>query len=101
MPEVGHGGNVAWFESPGTSHVWGWKFLDARLSPEIGSASLLIVRFRTKSGGPGGGGEYSFADPDAGQAISDAMIASPHPYGQILYPKVIKGGVPYRRRWNN
>lgn len=95
--------NLPWFAAPEGSHIWGWKFFDARIYANtaalssLGPVSLLLVRFRTKQGGPGAAGFYGFADAAQGQAISDALEASAHPYGEILYPRVIKAGVPYRK----
>lgn len=95
--------NLPWFAAPAASHIWGWKFFDARIYANtadltsLGPVSLLLVRFRNKDGSPGNAGFYGFADAAAGQAISDALEASGHPYGEILYPRVIKGGAPYRK----
>lgn len=96
--------NLPWFAAPAASHIWGWKFFDARIYgntaslTSLGPVSLLLVRFREKSGGPSKDAYfYGFANHDAGQAISDAMERSEHPYGQVLNPRVKKAGIPYAK----
>lgn len=96
--------NLPWFAAPAGSHIWGWKFFDARIYANtaalssLGPVSLLLVRFRNKDGGPSKDAYfYGFADPAAGQAISDALEASDHPYGAVLNPRVKKAGIPYAR----
>lgn len=81
--------------APATSHCWGMKFFDQRLFPQF-EFSFLIVRFRDKkTGGPTAEYAYAFDNADQGQAIFDEMVASGHPYGEVLHPKVIKTGIPY------
>jgi hypothetical protein len=96
-------GGVAWFAAPSTSHIFGWKYFDIRLFPNqptgvLGQVSILLVRFRDKNGGASNA-QYAYAmpDPDFGQRISDEMEQSAHPYGSVLYPKVIKAGFAYTR----
>lgn len=95
--------NLPWFAAPSTSHIWGWRLIDARIYANtadltsMGPVSLLLVRFREKSGGPGAAYFYGFSDHAEAQAVSDAMQASDHPHGAVLYPRVMKAGVPYRR----
>lgn len=104
-PNAPDGSNVAWESAPATSHLWGWKYVDIRTSSflrkfpgRLGAVSILTVRFRGKGGrGIAAEYQYGFADPDAGQAIVEALRASPHPHGQVLHPRVIKAGVPYTR----
>ena len=98
------GSNVAWYATPDASHIARFKYLDIRLFPvlkkfpgRLGAVSVLYVSFKDKSGGLTATYAYGFADPDQGQAITDAMVASPHPYGEVLHPRVIKAGVPYTR----
>lgn len=67
-----------------------------RFPGALGPVSLLFVRFKDeKTGGISGEYSYGFSDPDQGQAIYDEMAASAHPYGEVLYPKVIKAKIPY------
>lgn len=39
---------------------------------------------------------YNFSTPAQGQAIFDRMRVNAHPYGNVLYPDVIQGGIPYK-----
>jgi hypothetical protein len=95
--------NLPWFAAPATSHIWGWKFFDARVYANtadltsLGPVSLLLVRFRDKAGAPGDAYFYGFSDAAAGQAISDAMEDSDHPYSAVFYPRVRKAGIPYAK----
>ncbi len=103
--EVSDGSNVGWYSAPTTSHVARFKYLDIRLFPflrkfpgKLGPVSILYVTFKDeKTGGLTATYAYGFADPDRGLAIADEMVTSPHPYGEVLHPKVIKAGIDYTR----
>lgn len=94
--------NIAAFEAPADSHLFAWKYFDLRLYPDLpnplgAQVSLLYVWFRNKDGSMGTQWVYGFVNPDEGQAISDALQASAHPYGEVLHPRVIKANLPNRR----
>jgi len=112
-----------WVVAPITSHISRFKFEDARqnslvrkfgriigeaelfgATPSTGTnpfargASQLSVIFK----GPEGQGEvaeyqYYFPNHEEGASVYDSMVAAIHPYGTVLYPRVIEGGIPYQR----
>ena len=82
------GSNVGWFQAPGTSHLFAFRFRDNRLYSL--PVSQLDVIFKTKAGVQGTEGSYECVNPDIGQDLYDRMAKSPHPYGQVLYPNAIK-----------
>jgi hypothetical protein len=105
-----------WVEAPASSHCWGFRFIDARgasgesrFQRKFGSLresgrgygkgeSLVFVRFRTKDGsGIEAEYQYRFADHEAGKTVFDNLCSSPHPYADVVLPKLIKAGVPYSR----
>lgn len=98
-------GDVPWEHAPPTSHISRFRFWDAREHKFIrkfgqqGGASQLHVVFRDeKLGGEGPEYWYFFADANAGANIFAKMQGSPHPYGEVLHPFVIKPKViPYQR----
>lgn len=84
---------IAWDAAPGTSHIHSFKLADAA---EFGlGTSQLFVRFKGKQGGIAGEGFY-YIEPAFGREIVEAMRASGHPYGEVLYPRVIK---PKAAQW--
>jgi hypothetical protein len=83
------GSNVGWTPAPGESHLFAWRYLDSRMYPGL-TMSRLGVIFRAKDGGEGQRGYYLFSNADRGQALADEMTAAGHPYGEVLYPKIIK-----------
>lgn len=87
--------DVAWDAAPPTSHVYAFRLADAE---EFGlSVSQLFVKFRDKkTGGIKGEGWY-YMEPAFAREIVEAMRASPHPYGEVLYPRVVKTG---RGEWH-
>lgn len=97
------GGSVPWTKAPGDSHLWGFRFHDARairfLRRFRGNVSLLTVRFKPPANNPGKGiseYEYEFADHEAGAAVFRAMVGHPDP-GEVVHAELIKKGVPYRK----
>lgn len=105
-----------WVHAPATSHISRFKYVDARENslqrrfgrrtgmgtsddnPHTSGASQLHVVFRGKDG-QGETAEYGyfFDRHDWGADVFERMSSSGHPYGNVLYPDVIKGGVPYQR----
>lgn len=83
-------GGIPWEQPPHSSHIWGFRLYDAA---EHGlGQSQLFVRFKTK-GGAGIGAEYMYyLGVEEGRAVFAAMRASPHPYGEVLRPRVILAG---------
>ena len=57
--------------------------------------SELHVRFKRPNGGPTEVYVYFFVDHSQGEAIYQRLKTSPHPFGQVLHPEVIKEQVPY------
>lgn len=100
-------GGLAWTPTPSSSHIWGFRYYDVRLHGFLrkfpgaigaGRSELHVIFRDSNTNGPVSYQyTYFFADPDAGQAIADRLGQSPHPYGLVLYPDVIKGGIPYTR----
>lgn len=92
--------HLGWTPAPATSHVAMFRYFDSR-DPRFSlpeGKSQLHVRFRKgKSGGITDVFAYFFSSPDAGQQVYDKMADSPHPYGEGLYPLVIRAGVPYTK----
>lgn len=102
-----------WELAPATSHCWGFRYVDARgggdesrLARRYGSLdkgygkgdSVLYVRFKDEgSGGVAAEYKYFFSDHDAGAAVFEELKAAAHPYGAVVVPRLIKGGVPYQR----
>lgn len=105
-------GAVPWESAPATSHVSRFRFWDAREWSFLrnfgyrdgqfgvkGGASVLDVIFRDeKSGGEGPQYSYYFHDHGSGRTLYEKMLASPHPYGEVLYPLVVRAGVEYLRQ---
>ena len=97
-------GAVPWADAPPASHLYRFRYWDARDWPlirkygDFAGKSQLHVTFKEKDGSEGPEYWYFFADPDAGRAVFDKLAASPHPYSEVLLPLVIRAGVPYRRQ---
>lgn len=99
LPEEAGADLLAWTPAPATSHIWGFRYYDAR-DPRFGLAegrSQLQVRFREKGGGVSATYAYFFSSPEAGALIYDKLAGSAHPYGEVLHPLVIRPGAPYTR----
>jgi len=97
------GGSVPWTEAPADSHLWGFRFHDARTNSFLrrfrGGVSLLTVRFKPPENNPGKGiseYEYEFANHEQGQAVFLAMANHPDP-GELVHSELRKKGVPYRK----
>lgn len=97
------GGSVPWTEAPADSHLWGFRFHDARDSSFLrkfrGNVSILSVRFKPPANNPGKGiseYEYEFTDPATGAAVFAAMAGHPDP-GELVHSELIRKGVPYRK----
>jgi hypothetical protein len=93
------GSPVGWERAPDSSHLWGFRFWDARehrfLKTLFGGESHLEVRFKP-SGKKATYSDYRyvFADPDHGRRVFEAMKAADHP-GQVVHSELIGGNVPY------
>ncbi len=92
----------SWERAPATSHIWGWRFTDARKvgvlkfgAPEIAGRSQLQVRFRDKSGKITSQYTYFFANHDEGEAYLQKMRGAAHP-GHIIQ-ELIAAQIPYTR----
>ena len=103
-PAEQDGSNVPWERAPATSHIWGWKWMTLREFPflrrfpgRLGAVNTLLVRFKNKSGNVAAEYSYGFADETAGASIVAALRSSPHPYAEVLLPRVVTAGVPYTR----
>lgn len=94
---------IAWETAPHSSHIHSYRWLDARkrtrmadLPSKLGQGrSELHVRFKRPNGGPTEVYVYFFVDHSQGEAIYQRLKSSPHPFGQVLHPEVIKEQVPY------
>lgn len=95
-----------WVFAPSTSHIlkmriyFGEKWHVVNKTAE----TKLVVQFKPDPKTGKGGGEYSyffpFADKAFAREIWEDLITSPHPYGECLYPKIIKPRrVEYRANW--
>ena len=95
--------SIAWETSPHSSHIHSYRWLDARRRTRMGDypsklsqgRSELHVRIKRKSGAPTEVYVYFFVDHSQGEAIYQRLKTSPHPFGQVLHPEVIKEQVPY------
>lgn len=103
-PAEQDGSNIPWERAPATSHIWGWKWLPLRSSSfnrkfpgRLGRTNILYVRFKNKTGGVAAEYSYGFADEATGLSIVEALRSSPHPYAEVLRPRVVTAGVPYTR----
>lgn len=103
-----------WVSAPDTSHIDRMKIVSAggrksflgRETSYIGGQAddfetKIHVTFKPNPKTGKGGGEYVylFRDYNTALYIWSDLISSPHPYGEVLYPRVIKAGVPYRPIW--
>ena len=94
---------IAWENAPHSSHIHSFRWLDARKRARMGDPpsefgrgrSELHVRFKRPNGGPTQLYVYFFVDHSRGEAIYQRLRTSPHPFGQVLHPEVIKEQVPY------
>jgi hypothetical protein len=111
-PEDTGGGTKPWEITPAmatTSHIHSFQWHDTqdptdsvgrflrKFPGEIGQGrSELVVRFKEeKTGRVSRAYTYFYSNVAEGRAIVAELRVSPHPYGEVLYPKVIKAGVPY------
>ncbi len=77
-----------WQYAPGTSHLARWKV----------EADMLILVFKQgKDGGESQPFGYRFETEELAQQWSMKIAASGHPYGQVVYPGIIKAGVAFTR----
>jgi hypothetical protein len=82
-----------WHSAPGTSHIS--RFINYINQEQEGW--VIGVTFKIgKSGGETREYKYYFATAEDADAIFNALKNSPHPYGEVLYPRVIKAKVPYK-----
>lgn len=106
---------TGWVDAPATSHIEKMHFLyggNPDDSMETGrtnqsrfvrrflnNESVITVRFRPS--GNSGGAEYAYMFDDHALALDiwEDLITSPHPYGEVLYPRMRKAGVPYKPIW--
>lgn len=98
-----------WVQAPATSHIAKMMFEDASTPFARGRGkfmflsgeSRLWVEFKPNPKTGKGGGEYMYFFRDHAQAKSiwESLITSPHPYGLVLYPRVVTAGVPYKPNW--
>lgn len=77
-----------WYQAPPSSHISRFTYSD--------KTGVLNVIFK----GADGHGEvaeyaYTFVHIPTGRDLFNRLRASPHPFGMVLYPDVIQGGVPY------
>ena len=78
-----------WVFGPWSSHLSRW------LAYETEGEFFLLVRFKRKGGGETRTYAYRFSSAAEVASIDTAMKRSPHPFGQVLNPRVIKAGVPF------
>lgn len=96
----GSDGSVPWVEAPATSHLWGFRYFDARehrfLRRFFGGKSHLDLRFRPSGKGTAHSDyRYEFADPEEGERVFAALKASARPWSEVGRPELIGGKVPY------
>lgn len=59
----------------------------------------LFVTFKDEvHGGETEAYVYSFPSPGEAAAVYEEMRSSPHPFGAVLYPEVIQGGIPFHKQ---
>lgn len=100
-----------WVYAPYTSHISKMQFEDASTVYARGRGkwrflsgeSRLWVGFKPDPKTGRGGAEYMyfFKDWALAKDVWEDLITSPHPYGEVLYPRVIKAGVPYKPNWRS
>lgn len=74
---------------PATSHI-------AQMG--INGDELFVTFKDERTGGETEAYVYSFPTADEAAQIYDEMRSSPHPYGFVLYPEVIQGGIPFHKQ---
>lgn len=106
---------TGWVDAPSTSHiqmmhfVYGGKPTD-RMEPGkpnqskfvrlfLKNESIITVRFRDDANGADAEYAYFFTDHALALSVWEDLITSPHPYGEVLYPRVIKARIPYKPNW--
>lgn len=100
----GRPGQIPWTEAPGTSHLIGFRFIDARGQTTEGrirrkfqdGRSELQVRFKATATQPATQYSYYFSDHSQGEGIFQAMKAAEHP-GEVVHAELIKKRVPYAK----
>ncbi len=104
-------GTTGWVDAPATSHVHSFTFFDARTvkgprqivawaylhSPLVAGRSVLGVKFKPTERVGITWYQYFFIDHVKGQDIFQAMSIAAHPWGEVGYPRLVEGGIPYRR----
>lgn len=106
-----------WVDAPGTSHIEKMHFvyggdpadrMEANKPSQrrfvklfLNNESIITVRFRdTETGQVQGEYAYYFTDHKFALDVWEDLISSPHPYGEVLYPRVIKPRqVTYKALW--
>ena len=95
---------LPWDQAPADSHLWGFRFYDARKfnfvrrwgPEETRGQSQLHVRFKSESGRPMSEYWYYFTDHDAGADYYARMKAAESP-GEIIQ-ELIAARVTYRKQ---
>lgn len=92
-------GGAEWVQAPASSHLWGYRFFDARklkfLKLLFGGESHLEIRFK-----PSGRQtayttyRYVFKDAAEGERVFERLKAAPQP-GKVVHADLIGGGVTY------
>lgn len=98
-PEGHRDGGAEWVRAPDSSHLWGFRFFDARqlkfLRTLFGGESHLEVRFKP-SGKKATFSDYRYVFRDAaeGERVFEAMKAADHP-GEVVHAELKLKGVTY------
>ena len=99
----------AWTITPASGHVYRFRFDPARRGSTVFARPTLTVQFWRHAKGstkdnptrvPDATYAYFFSDNAFGAEIARKMGDTLHPYGDVLYPLVIRAGVPYTRVGN-
>lgn len=85
-----------WFEAPATSHVATFRYYEvpslSALDMSLGGERYqLQVYFKNSARGY----RYFFQNRQEAMLVFDEMRRSMRPYGEVLYPKVIRPGIPF------
>ena len=95
---------LPWDRAPADSHLWGFRFYDARkfsflrrFGPDVTRGmSQLQVRFKDARGNPRSEYVYFFSDHDAGAGFFARMAAAASP-GEVVRD-LIAAGIPYQKQ---
>lgn len=100
-----------WLQAPATSNILEMKIADAtrptetltRAQQQTGTPApvVILIRFKPSPYGKSAGQvreyEYYFDSRSQGRAVWNELKSSPHPWGEVGYPRLVQARVPYQR----